>query len=142
MDAPELLPRMDISSDEPAQPAEQDTEQEASQQPLMEEESPAPEKDNDPSLGNIDWSQGGYTIYLISYEDYEMAKAFVKNFSRSLYDVQHLLDIYGAEVQNGIEFRIGLGLFDTFQEADSVMQHLGGRIPGDAWISRIQSARR
>jgi len=93
---------------------------------------------NDPSLGNIDWSQGGYTIHLISYDDHEMAKSFVTNFSRSIPDAQKPMDIYGAEVQGGIEFRVGLGLFDTLQEAEALVQRLAGRIPSDAKISRIQ----
>ncbi len=93
---------------------------------------------SDPSMGNIDWSQGGYTIHLISYSDYEMATAFVANFSRTLQGVAEPMDIYGAEVQEGIEFRIGLGLFDTVQEAESVMQSLSGQIPDEARVSRIR----
>lgn len=93
----------------------------------------------DPSLGNIDWSLGGYTIYLISYDNYETAKAFAKNFSRQLIDVQFPLDIYGAEVRGNVEFRIGLGLFETVTEAESVMNQLEGRIPSDASITRIRS---
>jgi len=92
----------------------------------------------DPSMGNIDWLQGGYTIYLISYEDHETAKAFVANFSRQISDAEVPLDIYGAEVQGAVEFRIGLGLFETVQEAESVMSQLEGRIPFDASISRIR----
>ena len=92
----------------------------------------------DPSMGNIDWSKGGYTIYLLSYDNHEMAKAFVTNFSRSISDVQHPLDIYGAQVQETIEFRIGLGLFETRQNAELVIQQLQGRLPQDAKISRIR----
>ena len=129
-----------VSGEEAEVAAEQDAEAEqgAVQEPLNEEESSSREIENDPSLGNIDWSLGGYTIHLITYEDHEMAKAFVINFGRSLQDVQQALDIYGAEVQGGIEFRVGLGLFNTVREAESVMQQLSGRIPGDARISRIQ----
>ncbi|MXX97882.1 MAG: tetratricopeptide repeat protein [Rhodothermaceae bacterium] len=129
-----------VSSDEVEAAVEQDaeTEQEAVQEPLNEEGSSSLEVTSDPGLGNIDWSLGGYTIHLISYEDHEMAKAFVINFGRSLQDVQQALDIYGAEVQGGIEFRVGLGLFNTVREAESVIQQLSGRIPGDARISRIQ----
>ncbi len=94
----------------------------------------------DPSLGNIDWSKGGYTIHLISYDDHETAQAFVINFSRQLSDLPHALDIYGAEVQDAVEFRIGLGLFETLQEAESVKNQLDGRIPFDSVISRIRAA--
>ncbi len=140
VDAPDLQQSEIISSDEAEAAAKQDTEaeQEAVQEPLMEEESSSLEDSDNPGLGNIDWSLGGYTIHLISYEDHEMAKAFVINFGRSLQDVQQTLDIYAAEVQGGIEFRVGLGLFNTVREAESVMQQLSGRIPGDARISRIQ----
>lgn len=129
-----------VSNGEAETAAERDaeTEQEAVQEPLDEEESSGLEVGNNPGLGNIDWSLGGYTIHLITYEDHEMAKAFVINFGRSLQDIQHALDIYGAEVQGGIEFRVGLGLFDTVREAESVIQQLSGRIPGDARVSRIQ----
>lgn len=92
----------------------------------------------DPSLGNIDWSRGGYTLHLMSYPDHEMAKAFVLNYGRSLQDVGHPLDIYGAVAQEGVEFRVGLGLFDTVREAEAVMQQLAGRIPNESRVSRIQ----
>ncbi len=122
-----------VSSDE----KESETPQSVTSELLDAEESPSQEM-NDPSLGNIDWSVGGYTIHLITYDDHETAEAFVTNFSRSIQDSQQALDIYGAEVQGGIEFRVGLGLFNTVREAESVMQKLSGRIPSDARISRIQ----
>jgi len=100
--------------------------------------SPSSDEKIDPSMGNIDWSLGGYTIYLISYEDHETAKAFVTNFSRQISDAEVPLDIYGAEVQGAVEFRIGLGLFETVQEAESVISQLEGRIPFDASITRIR----
>jgi len=93
----------------------------------------------DPSMGNLDWSRGGYTIHLMSYDNHEMAKAFVINFSRSLSDISHPLDIYGAQVRGTIEFRIGLGLFETFQNAELVMQQLQGRLPQESKISRIRA---
>ena len=99
---------------------------------------PAQKSNNDPSLGNIDWSQGGYTIYLVSYDDREMAKNFINYFGRTLSGVQDNMDIYGAEVQNGIEFRVGLGLFGTLQEAEALMQQLAGKIPDGARVTRIR----
>ncbi len=112
--------------------------EDAGAQSLTGEENAGAEENKDPGLGNLDWSPGGYTIHLISYDDHEMAKAFIANFGRSLQDVPQPMDIYGAQVQDGIEFRVGLGLFDTVQEAESVMQQLAGRIPVEAKISRIQ----
>jgi len=106
---------------------------------LSNNESPALTELTDPSMGNLDWSQGGYTIHLISYDNHEMAKAFVSNFSRTLSDVSDPLDIYGAQVQGTIEFRVGLGLFETLQAAELVMQQLQGRLPQDANISRIRA---
>ena len=106
------------------------------------DKSDVPGADKDPSLGNIDWTKGGYTIHLISYDDYEMAKAFVVNYGRSLQDISEPMDIYGAEVQGGIEFRVGLGLFDTIQEAEFIVQRIAGRIPSEAKISRIGSTGR
>ena len=102
------------------------------------EQTPVLDENVDPSLGNIDWSMGGYTLHLMSYSDHEMAKAFVLNYGRSLQDVGHPLDIYGAVAQEGVEFRIGLGLFDTVREAEAVMQQLAGRIPNESRVSRIQ----
>ena len=102
------------------------------------EQRPVLDENVDPSLGNIDWSKGGYTLHLMSYPDHEMAKAFVLNYGRSLQDVGHPLDIYGAVAQEGVEFRVGLGLFDTVREAEAVMQQLAGRIPNESRVSRIQ----
>ena len=91
----------------------------------------------DPSLGNLDWSQGGYTIQVGAFDRHEMAVGFVQNYGRSLSDVPHAMDIFGAEVENGVEFRVGLGLFETRQQAESVQQALAGRITGDARIVRL-----
>lgn len=102
------------------------------------EQVPEEDENIDPSLGNIDWSRGGYTLHLMSYPDHEMAKAFVLNYGHSLQDVRHPLDIYGAVAQEGVEFRVGLGLFDTVREAEAVMQQLAGRIPSESRVSRIQ----
>ncbi|MDE2770770.1 MAG: hypothetical protein OXI44_06305 [Bacteroidota bacterium] len=110
--------------------------------PAVPPDEQVPDEDEmiDPSLGNIDWSRGGYTLHLITYPDHEMAKAFVSNYGRSLQDVGHPLDIYGAVAQEGIEFRVGLGLFDTVREAEAVMQQLAGRIPSESRVSRIQGS--
>ncbi|MXZ05716.1 MAG: hypothetical protein F4Y90_09620, partial [Rhodothermaceae bacterium] len=104
--------------------------------PAVPPDEQVPDEDEmiDPSLGNIDWSRGGYTLHLISYPDHEMAKAFVANYGRSLQDVGHPLDIYGAVAQEGVEFRVGLGLFDTVREAEAVMQQLAGRIPSESRV--------
>ena len=91
-----------------------------------------------PSLGNIDWSTGGYTIYIGAYMQHQMAVAFISNFQHSLSDIQHKLDIYGAVVERGVEFRVGLGLFDTLQDAESVMRRAGERLPGDAKVVYVR----
>ena len=88
----------------------------------------------DPSIGNIDWTAGGYTIYIAAYLDRQMAVAFVENFQHSLSDIPEKLDIYGAAVESGVEFRVGLGLFETLQDAEVVMQRAGARLPGDAKV--------
>lgn len=93
----------------------------------------------DPSLGHIDWSSGGYTIYIGSYMRHDMAVAFISNFQYSLSDIPHELDIYGAAVQSGVEFRVGLGLFQTLQDAEAVMQHAGERLPGDAKVVFVRA---
>ena len=62
------------------------------------------------------------------------------NYGRSLQDVEHPLDIYGAAAKDGVEFRVGLGLFDTVREAEAVMQQLAGRIPNESRVSRIQGS--
>ena len=93
---------------------------------------------DDPSLGNIDWSQGGYTIFISSSARHDMAVAFINNFQYSIADIQHELDIFGAEVEDGIEFRVGLGLFATLQEAETVMARLGIRTPKDARIVYVR----
>jgi len=98
---------------------------------------PDPETGSDmenPSLGNIDWSAGGYTIYIGAYPEHAMAEAFINNFQYSLGDIPHKLDIYGATVERGVEFRVGLGLFETLQDAEMVMQRAGERLPGDAKV--------
>lgn len=93
----------------------------------------------DPSLGNIDWSAGGYTIYIGSHAQHEMAVAFIRNFQYSIGDIPHKLDIFGAAVQSGVEFRVGLGLFETLQDAEAVMQRVGERLPSDARVVYVRS---
>ena len=94
---------------------------------------------DDPSLGNIDWSAGGYTIYIGSHAQHEMAVAFIRNFQYSIGDIPHELDIFGAAVQSGVEFRVGLGLFETLQDAEAVMQRVGERLPSDARVVYVRS---
>ncbi len=96
----------------------------------------APEP-QDPGLGNLDWSQGGYTIVLETYKQHAMAVAFVNNFQHSIADIPHAMDIMGAETAEGVEFRVGLGLFETLQDAEAVRQRLEGRIPAQARIVRV-----
>ena len=107
--------------------------------PATVEETVLSTRRDDPSIGSIDWSTGGYTIYLSTYTHPNMARASAVNLGQPLYDVEQPIDVYRVDVENGMEFRVGLGLFSTVQEADSVMSMLTGRLPEEARIVRIRN---
>ena len=88
----------------------------------------------DPSLGNIDWSKGGYTIVVHSEQQHEVAATFARNFGRTL---PHPVDVFTAAAERGVEFRIGVGLFETLSEAQQVMQQLQGQLPEGSEIVNI-----
>ena len=94
-----------------------------------------------PTIGNIDWSPGGYTIHLSSHSHPNMARASAINFDRTLRYVEQPLDVFSVDMDKEIEFRVGLGLFPTVQEADSVMNMLVGPVLEDAQIVQIRSRR-
>ena len=90
--------------------------------------------EEDPSLGNIDWSLGGYTIVIHTEEQHPDAAAFAHNYGMSL---PYPVDIFAASVERGIEFRVGVGLFPVITQAEQVMQELAGQLPDGATIVRI-----
>jgi len=94
--------------------------------------------ERDPSLGNIDWSSGGYTIVIRKTEDYEDAVNFTLNFGRTL---PHPVDILAAERDRGIEFRVGMGLFGNVTLAQQAMQQMQIQLPGIAEIVRVPPSR-
>ncbi len=88
----------------------------------------------DPSLGIIDWSKGGYTIVVRTERQHEVAMAFARNFGRTL---AHPVDVFTAAAERGVEFRVGVGLFETLSFAQQVMQQLQGQLPEDSEIVNI-----
>ena len=94
-----------------------------------------------PGLGVIDWSQGGYTIFIRAEKTHEAAVGFVTNFNRHLDGGSHPMDVFTAAVQEEVEFRIGIGLFATLQEAEALLRQLTGRIPRDARITHVPKQR-
>ena len=97
------------------------------------------EQQRDPSLGNIDWSPGGYTVIVHRSQDYEAAVGFALNFGRTL---PHPIDILGAAVERGVEFRVGMGLFETLSQAQQAMLQLEGQLPEDAEIAQVPKTSR
>ncbi len=93
----------------------------------------------DPSLGNIDWSKGGYTIVVHKGQQHEAVRAFAANYGRTL---QYPVDIFSAAVGRGVEFRVGVGLFETLVQVQSAMQQLQGQLPEGAEIVRVPAASR
>lgn len=108
---------------------------------------PAPEPSGEgeqmrlPGLGLIDWSQGGYTVLIRTETRHENAIGFANNFGRTLPDLTHPIDVYGAAVEDGVEFRIGIGLFQTVPQAESVLETYRDQLPSDARVQRIPNTR-
>ena len=94
-----------------------------------------------PGLGLIDWTLGGYTVFVRTETRHENAIGFANNFGRTLPDLIHPIDVYAAEVKDGIEFRIGIGLFQTVPQAESVLEAYRDQLPSDARVQRIPSTR-
>ncbi len=92
---------------------------------------------SDSDIGNHDLSQGGYTIQINSYSDQVLAKEFIVSFEDSHPDISHPLDIFDVIVDGRLEFRVGLGRFETVMDAESVIHQLSGQIPTDARIIQI-----
>ena len=98
---------------------------------------PPPGKLSDPGLGNIDWSPGGYGILITTLPDYDASVGFATNFGRSF---PFPIDILPPDEGGNMEFRLALGLFSTINEAQQVMQQIGGQLPPEATIIRIPRA--
>ncbi len=88
----------------------------------------------DPGLGVIDWSKGGYTIVVRTESQHAAAVAFATNYGRTLPEP---VDIFAAASGGVVEFRIGAGLFPTISQAQQAMQRLAGQLPDGSEIVRI-----
>ena len=91
-----------------------------------------------PSLGNIDWSPGGYTIVIYRDTDYAGAVGFARNFGQGL---PFPIDIFTAAVERGQEFRVGMGLFYNVTEAQQAMRQAQGMLPEGSEIVLIPKQR-
>ncbi len=94
-----------------------------------------------PGLGLIDWTLGGYTVLIRTETRHENAIGFANNFGLTLPGLNHPIDVYAAAVKDGIEFRIGIGLFQTVPQAESVLEAYRDQLPSDARVQRIPNTR-
>ena len=90
-----------------------------------------------PGLGEIDWSQGGWTILLRTETMQEMAVGFARNYGNSIRDMGYPIDVYTALVREEVEYRIGVGLFASEAEAQEAFARMKDRLPRDARLVQI-----
>ena len=80
-----------------------------------------------------------YTIRIMSYPDRELAESSVVNLRRSLGDIEYPLRVFEQVEETGLSFGVGLGLFQTVQEAESALEQLQmtDQIPVDSKILSV-----
>jgi len=89
------------------------------------------------AAGPIDWSQGGWTIYVHTETEQQKADAYARNFGNYLRNTGYPVEVYTALVRKEVEYRVGVGLFANELDADEAFARLKGRLPGEAKIVRI-----
>jgi hypothetical protein len=88
-------------------------------------------------LGNIDWSQGGWTIVIHAATTPAQAEGFARNFSNYVRDLGHPIDIFTASTQEGVAYQVGVGLFGSERDVEEAFARLKDRLPGDAQVVQI-----
>ena len=89
------------------------------------------------AAGPIDWSQGGWTIYVHTETEQQKADAYARNFGNYLRNTGYPVEVYTALVRKEVEYRVGVGLFANELDAEEAFASLKGRLPGEAKIVRI-----
>ncbi|MFQ5571658.1 MAG: SPOR domain-containing protein, partial [Rhodothermales bacterium] len=97
--------------------------------------SPSPRDD-----GSIDWSKGGWTILIRSSPMKQQADVFVRHYRTLLRDTGHPVDVFSTLVQEAMEYRVGVGLFDTEEGAREALASLAAQLPEDAQVVRVPPA--
>ncbi len=88
-------------------------------------------------LGLIDWYAGGYTLVVRTERSHESALGFARNFGRSIGDFPQPIDVFTAIEEGDMVFRIGIGLFETRQEVETLMEEYSGFLPPGSRIVRL-----
>ncbi len=88
-------------------------------------------------LGLIDWYAGGYTLVVRTEQSHESALGFARNFGRSIEDFPQPIDVFTAIEDGDVVFRIGIGLFETRQEVEALMEEYSGFLPPGSRVVRL-----
>lgn len=88
-------------------------------------------------LGLIDWYAGGYTLVVRTEYNHEAALGFARNFGRSFGELSQPIDVFTAVEEGEVVFRIGIGLFETRQEAEALVEEFSGLLPPGFRIVRL-----
>lgn len=106
-----------------------------------EDPDPSPEETpgeaREAGLGLIDWYAGGYTLVVRTERSHEAALGFARNFGRSFGEFPQPIDVFTAVEEGELVYRIGIGLFETRQEVEALLEEFSGFLPPGSRIVRL-----
>ena len=86
----------------------------------------------------IDRSRGGWTIVVSSELQRSDAERIADNFAQTFEALRFPIDILTTDQFTNTRHRVGVGQFDTRQEANAILQKFDTDLPTDAWLLRIE----
>ena len=89
------------------------------------------------NLGSIDWAQGGYTLLVRTEERRADAVGFVRGFDKLPGIDNYPVDVFAVTEDGRKVFQVGLGLFATLQEAETVRQEFAAYLPDNTRAIRV-----
>ncbi len=93
-----------------------------------------------PGLSAVDRAKGGWTVVVGSEKGEAQAALLARNFGYVFRDEGLPVEVFPAGLEEGVRYRVGVGLFATQEEAAAALERLASRLPKDAWIMKIPPA--
>ncbi len=92
-----------------------------------------------PGIGMIDWSPGGWTILVRTETEVQKANEFARNFGRYVSNAANgpPVDVFVALVREKYEYRVGVGLFKSELEATEAFSRIKDLLPNDARVVEV-----
>jgi hypothetical protein len=83
-------------------------------------------------------SEGGWTIIVASRTQRGPAETLVDDFRGRFPDQQLPIDVVPGNVENTTRYRVGVGQFDSREDAQQFLDEFGSQLPDGAWPLRLQ----